>query len=60
MVEKTGFIKPKRDYAVFVIVTCMGGGIPLVIEKGNFQKKCGNCPEVDLLLKIKEIRKLPQ
>ena len=38
MVEKTGFIKPKRDYAVFVIVTCMGGGIPLVIEKGNFQK----------------------
>lgn len=44
MVEKTGFVPLLRDYAVFVIVTGMGGGIPLVIERGNFAKKMWKLP----------------
>lgn len=43
MATITGFITPPRDYAVFVIVTGMGG-IPLVIEKGNFAKKMWKLP----------------
>ena len=39
----TGFVEPKRDYAVFVLVTGMQG-IPLVIEKGNFSKKMWKLP----------------
>ena len=39
----TGFVEPKRDYAVFVVVTDMQG-IPLVIEKGNFSKKMWKLP----------------
>ena len=44
MVERTGFVAPKRDYAAFVIVTGIAGGIPLVIEKGNFPKKMWKLP----------------
>ena len=44
MVERTGFVAPKKDYAVFVIVIGMAGGIPLVIEKGNFAKKMWKLP----------------
>lgn len=43
MTTRTGFVVPKKDYAVFVIVTGMGG-IPLVIEKGNFAKKMWKLP----------------
>ena len=32
MVTITGFVPPPKDYAVFVIVTNIGG-IPLVIER---------------------------
>ena len=39
----TGFVEPKRDYAVFVIVIGLGG-IPLVIEKSNFSKKMWKLP----------------
>ena len=44
MVTITGFVPPPKDYAVFVIVTNMAGGIPLVIEKGNFSKKMWKLP----------------
>mgnify|MGYP001577688657 CR=1 FL=1 len=44
MVTITGFVPPPRDYAVFVIVRGMAGGIPLVIEKGNFAKKMWKLP----------------
>ena len=44
MVKITGFVPPPKDYAVFVIVTNMKGGIPLVIEKGNFAKKMWKLP----------------
>ena len=44
MVTITGFVPPPRDYAVFVIVTNMKGGVPLVIEKGNFAKKMWKLP----------------
>ena len=43
MATITGFVEPKRDYAVFVLVTGMQG-IPLVIEKGNFSKKMWKLP----------------
>jgi len=43
MATITGFVEPKRDYAVFVLVTGMQG-IPLVIEKGNFPKKMWKLP----------------
>lgn len=43
MATTTDFVAPKRDYAVFVIVTEMNG-IPLVIEKGNFPKKMWKLP----------------
>ena len=45
MATITGFVEPKRDYAVFVVVMGMQGGrIPLVIEKGNFPKKMWKLP----------------
>ena len=44
MVTITDFVPPPRDYAVFVIVTNMKGGVPLVIEKGNFAKKMWKLP----------------
>ena len=40
----TGFVEPKRDYAIFVVGTGMQGGIPLVVEKGNFSKKMWKLP----------------
>lgn len=62
MATITGFVKPKRDYAVFAIVTGMKDGIPLVIEKGNFFKKMwklpggrpqkGEYPEITLLREL--------
>ena len=44
MATITGFVEPKRDYAIFVVVTGMQGGIPLVVEKGNFSKKMWKLP----------------
>lgn len=44
MATITGFAELKRDYAVFVVVTGIEGGIPLVIEKGNFSKKMWKLP----------------
>ena len=40
----TGFVVPKRDFAIFVVVTGIQGGIPLVVEKGNFSKKMWKLP----------------
>jgi|SRR3989344_5482878 len=45
MATITGFVEPKRDYAVFVLVMGMQGErIPLIIEKGNFSKKMWKLP----------------
>lgn len=44
MAEIIGFVPLKKDYAVFVIITGMEGGIPLVIEKGNFLEKKWKLP----------------
>ena len=43
MVTIIGFVAPKRDYAVFIIIKGMNG-IPLVQEKGNFAKKMWKLP----------------